>query len=738
MPRSRERSSRTVRGADDKVLHLLRRRAKKGVRITTLARSARLNPAEAAALPALLEELQRRGLIVASRDGQRVALAGAAGLIAGTLRLHPDGYGFLVGDDPNEEDHYIPRSGIRPAMDGDRVLARVQGRRRAGEARIVDVLERASREIIGIYCSTVRGGAIEPRARNLPYPVQVVEGGDGGARDGDLVSVAIVDYPGRHRGITGRVSVVLGTPGEPGVETDAIIREHELPTAFPVAALEEAGRIAPTVGKAELEGRSDLRDVPFVTIDGENARDFDDAVALLSRDSGSRLLVAIADVAHYVTPGSAIDREAFERGTSVYFPDRVLPMLPEALSNGICSLNPGVDRLTVTVVLDYDRRGRLERADFRRSVIRSAARLTYGQMKAILVDGAADAAQPHAALVPMLRSMEGLCRQLMVARRRRGSIDFDLPEAEVVLDLTGRPEAIVRAERHIGHQMIEEFMIAANTAVADELKRRRIPSLHRIHEPPDPDRILELSRLLAGFGLPVLAPAPTPADVQHVVAAVEGRPEERLINTVLLRAMKQARYAPEPLGHFGLATQSYTHFTSPIRRYPDLVVHRILNEALEGELSAERREVLAATLAGIAEHSSRRERAAMEAERECVEQKKVELMQEKVGKEFAGHISGVQPFGLFVELQDFFVEGLVHIASLDDDHYEYSARTHALRGRFTGRSLQLGDPVTVRLLRADAIHRRIDFELIAPLADQTIPRRAGRTNGQRRGRQRRP
>jgi ribonuclease R len=695
---------------DRKLLHLLHRRGRKGVRLGSLARAARLNPSEAADLAARLEELQVQGVIARSRDGHSIVLASAARLVTGTLRLHPDGYGFLVTGTPGEEDYYVPRTGVRPALDGDRVQARVERRRQSVAARVVAVLERGRTDIVGVYR---REGILESREQNLPYRVRIPKGRSSGAADGDLVVATIVTYPNRHDDIEAEITAVLGQPGDHRTETEAIIRRHCLPTHFPPAVLAEAAGIEQRVRPSDVQERLDLRDIPLLTIDGENARDFDDAVALELRPPVTRLWVAIADVSHYVLPGSAIDQEAAERGTSVYFPDRVLPMLPEALSNELCSLKPGTDRLAMAAALDFDAQGHLEDTEFHRCVIRSVARLTYTEVKALLVDGNEAVQKRYSTLAPMLMQMERLCRMLMAHRRARGSIDFDLPEAEVVLDLTGRTENIVKAERHIGHQIIEEFMIAANSAVARRLLSSRHPCLHRVHEAPDAEKTTELSRFLSGLGLPPLPPEPAPADFQRIVSAAAGRPEERLVNTVLLRSMKQARYATEPLGHFGLATGSYTHFTSPIRRYPDLVVHRTLKEVLaHTKLSAEGRTRRSLALEAIAENSSSRERVAMEAERECIALKKVELMQDKVGQEFGAYISGVQRYGIFVELEDFFVEGLVPIATLGDDHYEHVERAHSLRGRRTGRRYRLGDPVRVRLVGADPTRRRLDFVLV--------------------------
>ncbi|TMA53678.1 MAG: VacB/RNase II family 3'-5' exoribonuclease, partial [Deltaproteobacteria bacterium] len=445
--------------------------------------------------------------------------------------------------------------------------------------------------------------------------------------------------------------------------------------------------------------------LPIVTIDGENARDFDDAVLVEPLGRGFRLTVADADVAHYVAAGSPLDLEARARGTSVYFPDRVVPMLPEELSNGICSLKPGEDRLVKAVRLELDRRGRPVATHFDDAVIRSAARLTYTEVRQALVDRDISVRGALGGLIDPLERAEALARLLMARRRERGSIDFDLPEAEVVLDLRGRPADIVRAERSIAHQMIEEFMLAANEAVARELGRWKLPFLHRVHERPAADSVAALARFLEGFGLRLRLDEgrPTPGAFQAVLEQVRGRPEERLVNTVLLRSMQQARYAAEPLGHFGLATDCYTHFTSPIRRYPDLIVHRLLDVALRG---AGR---VPPDLVAIAEESSRRERVAMEAEREIVQLKKIQFMQDKAGNVYDGFVSGVAPFGFFVELREVFVEGLVHVTTLGGDFYEHVEAQHLLRGRRTRRTYRVGDPVTVRVAGASVERRAIDF-----------------------------
>ncbi len=703
---------------DTKLFAALRKRRKHGISPHHLARAARLTPTETERLPERLAHLLRTGILVERQRGRQVVFGPALGLVSGRLQAHPDGYAFVVTDDPDEEDYYVARSRVRPAMHGDRVLVRVEKSRRGRrEARVVDILEHGIEQLVGTFHPLPRGGGVlRPQEERVTYVVRIAPGRSAGAREGDLVVAPITRYPTAASDIEANVSAVLGPASDPRVETEAVIYRYGLPLAFPDAVATAAAAVPHSVPAGAIPGRLDLRHQPIVTVDGENARDFDDAVGISEDAGGFRLTVSIADVGHYVPDGGVVDQEAAARGTSVYFPDRVIPMLPPALSNGICSLNPGVDRLTKTVVLDFDAHGRLQHAGFHDSVIRSAARLTYTDVKRILIERDPAALRQHQALVPMIESMQRLCGCLRRHRRARGSIDFDLPEAEVILDLTGRPEAIVRAERHVGHELIEEFMLAANEAVARHLMRHKVPLLHRVHEPPDDDTVAELSRFLATFGLRLFSGhgSPAPVDFQRVLEAAAGRAEERLINTVLLRSMKQARYAAEPLGHFGLAASAYTHFTSPIRRYPDLVVHRILGELLHTDrLSTERKDLWQAGLPSIAEASSRRERLAMDAEREVIDLKKVQFMQDKIGAEFDGFVSGVQPFGCFVELREFFVEGLVHASTLQDDSYEYLERAHLLRGRRTQRILRLGDALRVRVVAADPERRRIDFEMAA-------------------------
>ena len=683
-------------------------RRPKPTALPELLRAARIERGLRAEATERLSALEATGRLVRTK-GDRYTLPARLDLVAGRLAVHRDGFAFCVPDEQEEADVYVPVGGVRPAMHGDRVLVRVEPFQRRGrlEGRVVKVLERGTHRIVGVLRQGRTAAVLVPQEQRLTLPILVPRGAEGGARDGDMVVAELVRYPGLASEAEARVALVLGPADDPRVETEAVIHAHGLPLEFPPEVAAAARRMPAGPSAEQVARRLDLRALPIVTIDGENARDFDDAVLVEPLGRGFRLTVAVADVAHYVPAGSPLDLEARARGTSVYFPDRVVPMLPEELSNGICSLKPAEDRLVKAVRLELDARGRLVAASFGDAVIRSAARLTYTQVRQALVDGDPSVRAALGGLLEPLERAEALARLLIARRRARGSIDFDLPEAEVVLDLRGRPADIVRAERSIAHQMIEEFMLAANEAVARELARRGLPFPHRVHEPPAADSVAALARFLEGFGLRLRLEEgrPTPAAFQAVLEQVQGRPEERLVNTVLLRSMQQARYAAEPFGHFGLATDCYTHFTSPIRRYPDLVVHRLLDVALGGSGR------VPPDLVAIAEESSRRERVAMEAEREIVQLKKIQFMQDKVGQVYEGFVSGVAPFGFFVELRDVFVEGLVHVTALGGDFYEHVEGQHLLRGRRTRRTYRVGDPVTVRVAGVSVERRTIDFVL---------------------------
>jgi ribonuclease R len=591
---------------------------------------------------------------------------------------------------------------------------KVSGKR---EGMIVRVLERAHTRVVGTYelpAPKPGGyGFVTPFDAKLTQDLVISREHAGGAKAGDIVSAEILSYPMHGRPPEGRIVRVIGQPGQPGIDSELIIEQYELPVEFPPAALREADAISQQVTPAMRRNRRDLRDVPTVTIDGEKARDFDDAISIARVKSGYRLWVHIADVANYVREDTMLDENAYARGTSVYLPDRVIPMLPMALSNGICSLNPDVDRLTLTCEMDISPAGDIVRYDIYESVINSNERMTYTAVREILADRDPEQRTRYNALLKEFELMAELMGILRARRSKRGSIDFDLPEPEIVLDLQGRMSEIIRAERNMAHQIVEEFMLAANETVAGHIEKKEAPFIYRIHEEPAEEKLTDLIDFLATLGISLPAVKKLkPLHLQKALARAKGTPEETLINTVLLRTMKQARYSHENVGHFGLAAATYTHFTSPIRRYPDLIVHRVLKADMTGMLkNKEFVERLAGTLPEAALHCSQRERKAMEAERDVITMLKLRFMEDKVGEVYGGIITGVVQFGFFVQLKDLFVEGLVHVSTLVDDYYHYVEKLHCLRGERKKRAYRIGDAIRVRVDRVDSIRKRIDFSL---------------------------
>ncbi|MFA7059270.1 MAG: ribonuclease R [Pedobacter sp.] len=661
--------------------------------------------------------------------GNIYALPGSSKGVSGRLSTHRDGYGFVTPEGGGE-DVFIPSRYMKGAMHGDKVEVRSE-RSRLGdgkqEGRVVAITERAFTRIVGRYEETRRGAIVIPEEQRLNMVVAINPKGRGLAKDGHQVVAELTSYPIGGRPAEGRIVEVLGWPDDPEVEIQSVIRRFELPHVFGPDALAEAELAPDTVSREELKGRVDLRTMTTVTIDGETARDFDDAVSLRREGDTFRLWVSIADVSSYVKPDSALDREAYLRGTSVYFPDRCIPMLPERLSNGICSLNPNVDRLTMTAEMLFDSNGNMLESAFYPSIIKSTARLTYTIVKQIIVDDDQEAVDKHRPLTTMLMEMKELALILMGMRKKRGSIDFDLPEPEIIIGLTGLTEGIIRAERNLAHQLIEEFMLAANEAVAAFITDKNIPFLYRVHENPDPAKLLNFQEFIFGFGyeFDLVEEKVKPSELQRLLAEAEGRPEERMLNYALLRCMKQARYAADNVGHFGLASRCYCHFTSPIRRYPDLVVHRILKATLaadehKGEKRVTKQLAIATERLGeIAEHTSKRERVAMEAERDVVEMKKLQYMQQHLGEEFSGYISGVTGFGFFVELEELFVEGLVHLTTLTDDLYTYVEKQHSMIGQRSQRVFRIGDQTRVKVAAVSPATRRIEFVLASHTPSQS-------------------
>jgi len=663
--------------------------------------------------------------LVASGDliqirGHRFGLPEKMDLYVGRLQTHPAGYGFVTPERPLENggDIYISGQLMNEAMHGDRVVVRIERIKEGGraEGRIIRILERANEWIVGRYDRDENGmGYVVPFDRRVLMDIFIPPGQEGGADPGVMVTVELTRWPTSTRGAIGRVAEVLGDIDAPGVDTEIIIRKFGIPDAHAPDAIAEAVRMGGSVADRDLKGRTDFRPVRTVTIDGEHARDFDDAITIERLPNGNFWLgVHIADVSHYVEEGSALDREAYTRGTSVYFPERAVHMFPTELATGLCSLNPHVDRLVQSCLMEVDRRGQVCRSEFHDGVINSDARMTYTAVNGILTERDPALMVEYAEFVPMFDAMRELFQILNDARRRRGSIDFDLNEAEVIMDEGGEIEAIIALQRNVAHRIIEEFMLLANETVASYLETHDTPALYRVHEEPDPLRIAKFEEFVAGFGYSLAAPlnALRPRHFQKLIERIEGKPEEKPIAFLMLRTMQKARYAPENLGHFGLAASSYTHFTSPIRRYPDLVVHRALRAARRSALTPDVREEWTEELPEVARHTSEMERRADEAERELLQWKKVKFMSDKVGDEFEGYVTGVASFGLFIELVEHFVEGLVHVSTMADDYYRFVENAHMLRGENTHKTYRLGDKVRVQVIRVNMEMRQVDLGLV--------------------------
>jgi ribonuclease R len=707
---------------ESEVLERLREKGSRILSFRELARKLHVPESKDDQLQELLDRLERRGDVVRVR-GEKYSAIEFSNLLSGRLTVRPEGYGFVLV--PGGMDLFVPRSGMHGAMDGDTVLAREERARSAARGRapdrisgsVVKVLDRARERVVGRFQTEDHRKVVIPYDPKIDALVRIADGRSHGAREGEIVEARLTAFPDARRIAYGEVEERIGFLGEPGVDIEIVLRSHGLPPRFPQPVVAESEQFPEEVPPDDLLGRRDFRDHRIVTIDGETARDFDDAVEVERRHGGGfRLGVHIADVSHYVAEGTALDDEAVSRGTSVYFPGRVLPMLPERLSDGLCSLNPRVERLVLSAILELDARGRVTGAEFVKGVIRSGHRMTYTEVARLLETRptAADE-QRYGAYLDDFRAMAELAGRLRARREARGSIDFDLPDADVVLDDAGLVVGIVPESRNVAHRLIEEFMLAANEAVAKHLLFAKQPAIYRVHDRPDPDRLVDLREVLESFGYELkgdLAEIP-PSAFQKILRQIEGKPEERLLSDLLLRAQRKALYSEECRGHYALAAQYYCHFTSPIRRYPDLVVHRQLSKLLRygRPLPAAEAEALNHRLAEFAALSSERERRAEQAERESLLWKKIVFMKDKMGREFDAYVTGVAAFGVFVTLKDFFVEGLVPVSALGDDFFVYEEKQHRLRGRASERTFRLGDSVRVKLIGIDEVRRRLDFRL---------------------------
>ena len=669
-------------------------------------------------LKTLLQELETEGTLVLSRK-KRYGRPEQFNLLVGTISRHPKGFGFLQQLDPETEDTFIPASELNGAMNGDKVVVRIKREATAksrAEGEVIRILQRKVQRVVGTFESSRHFGFVVPDDKRFGGDIFISKDNFNGAKTNMKVLVEIIQWPEKNRNAEGRIVQVIGKKDSPGVDVLSIIMGHDLPQGFPIDVLAYAESLPEHISSDEIKKRRDLRDLLMITIDGEDAKDLDDAVSVQLLENGNYLLgVHIADVGHYVQENSILDQEALERATSIYLVDRVIPMLPQKLSNGICSLNAGEDRLAMTCMMEVNSQGLVVSHEIFESVIHVDYRMTYQVVTKILEKQDEVLCRTYEAILPMLNHMEALRQILKRKRKTRGAIEFYAPESKVILDKKGRPVRIEWREQGVADQIIEEFMLCANETVAEHYFWMEVPFLYRVHEEPKMENVLEVNQFLQNFGYTIKGANNSvhSKSYQKVVDAVAGKPEEMLVNTVMLRSMQHARYDTEALGHFGLSAQYYSHFTSPIRRYPDLAIHRVIKELLHhgNKLDEKRLEQLKHSMQRYAEQASLREKIAEEAERESVELKKVEFMKPYVGEEYPAKISGVTNFGLFVQLENS-IEGLVHISTLVDDFYQFRQESYSLLGEHTRKIYQLGQDIKVRLTRVSVEDRQIDFEVV--------------------------
>lgn len=678
-----------------------------------------------------LDELEQEGLIFKTKKN-RYGAPDRMGLVAGKFQSHERGFGFVIPDDSNINDLYIQSDRVNGAMHGDHVIARVTKHfsdDRSSEGEIVKILSRANEKVVGTFERSYSIGYVIPDHRKIKGHIIVPLDKSMDAKPHQKVIVEITRYPESERNAEGQIIEILGDVDDQGVDLLSIIRTYNIPVDFPDEVLETAKSIPQELTPDDYTGRRDLRDLLMVTIDGEDARDIDDAVSLEITEEGNyRLGVHIADVSHYVKENSLLDIEALKRGTSVYFPDRVIPMMPTELSNGICSLNANVDRLAFTVFMEINNLGRVINHEIIESVINVNERMTYTDVYKILEEEDQELIEKYKPLVPMFKNMKDLALILMKKRSLRGAIDFDFEETKIVVDEQGKTVAIEKYEITIANKIIEEFMLLCNETVSEHFYWANIPFVYRIHEDPDPEKIQRLNEFLFNFGVRIKGSGNVhPRALQDVLDKVKGTRQERIISTMMLRSLQKARYSDEHTWHFGLAANYYSHFTAPIRRYPDLMIHRIMKEYIHGDLNAERIEYYTSALPEITRQCSEREKNAEEAERDYEDFKKAEYMREHIGEEFNGVVSGITSFGMFIELENS-VEGLVRLSSMEDDYYIYDEKLYCLIGERTGKVYRIGDIVEVVVTNADPKTRQIDFMLTSNSHENE-----NHTNGDKRG-----
>jgi ribonuclease R len=679
-----------------------------------------------------LNELEDEGKLARSRKN-RYGIPEKMNLIRGRIQVHQKGFAFLIPDNEEYADIFIPQRELKSAMNGDIVLVRIESAEMDGnraEGTVVKIIERNVKTIVGTFEDNGAFGFVIADDKRIPNDIFIPKQQANGAVDGHKVLVRITKFPEGRMSAEGEVVQILGHKNDPGMDILSVIYKHGIKIDFPEEVMAHANQVPDKIHPSELENRRDLRDEIIITIDGADAKDLDDAVHVKRLDNGNyKLIVSIADVSYYVEENSPIDKEAFERGTSVYLTDRVIPMIPHRLSNGICSLNPQVDRLTLSCEMEIDPEGKVVNHDIFASVIRTAERMTYFDVNQILVKDNEELKEKYAHIVPMLKDMEELAEILRNKRMKRGAIDFDFKEAKVLVDSDGKAIDVVLRERSVAERLIEEFMLVANETVAEHFHWLQLPFIYRIHEDPKPEKLQNFFEFIANMGYFVRGTANDihPKALQAILEEVKGKDEDIVISKLMLRSMQQAKYAPHCLGHFGLSTEFYTHFTSPIRRYPDLIVHRLIRTYLiNKQLDGKTIETWKEKLPEIATHTSAMERRAVDAERETDDLKKAEFMLSKLGEEFDGIISSVTNFGLFVELPNT-VEGLVHVSDLTDDYYHFDERSYAMIGERTGNVFRIGDEITVRCVNVNVDERAVDFEVVGMKPRKERPRKEAPT-----------
>ena len=711
-----------VPGLKESLLGLIHDPAYNPLKKEELAVIFNIHPAEMAMFFNFLDELEEDGYICRSKKGKIMSL-NQMGLYAGKFVSHRKGFGFVESDEEFTQDLFIPADNVNTAMHNDRVIAEIvtpATEDRRAEGRIVKIVKREVTEVVGLFQPSRNFGFVIPDNKKFNQDIYIPKKFFSGAKENDKVVVEITVWPSEDRKPEGKIIEILGQKGERGVEIESIIKAHGLPEEFPKKVLEEAEFVAQPIPQEEIDRRLDIRDLKIFTIDGEDAKDLDDAVSIEKLSNGNfKLGVHIADVTHYVREKSKLDKEALKRATSVYLVDTVIPMLPKTLSNGVCSLNPHEDKLTLSVFMEIDRKGNVKQYDIKETIINSKARMTYTEVSDILEKDDPLLKKTFSHMIEEFKLSEELARILMKRRERRGAIDFDFPEAKIILNKDGEVVDIKHYERRISNRIIEEFMLVSNETIAEHFFWLGLPFVYRVHETPSSEKMEELSKFVATFGYTIKGDLEEvhPKALQSIVEQIKGKREEEAVSTILLRSLKQARYEPTCIGHFGLAAKYYCHFTSPIRRYPDLQIHRIIKEQLNNKINQKRQDQLSNIVDYASTQSSERERAAELAERDVHDYYKACYMADKVGEEFEGTISSVTNFGMFVELENT-VEGLIRLANMADDYYIYDDMSYTIIGERTRKTFRIGDPVRIRVDKVNVDFREIDFELLGKIEDE--------------------